>query len=66
MQQLLLPHVTAYVFTCCLLCVYMPAIDRSLSDCIVYTCRRLIDLSPICRYTELKESVLHEKRRFPP
>ena len=26
--------------------VYMPAIDRSLSH-IVYTCRRLIDLSPI-------------------
>ena len=24
---------------CCLLCIYMPAIDRSLSDCCVYTCR---------------------------
>ena len=23
-----------YVLRCCLLCIYMPAIDRSLSDCI--------------------------------
>ena len=27
------------------ICRYMPAIDRPLSDCIVYTCRCLIDLS---------------------
>ena len=29
-----------YVFFCCMLCIHMPTIDRSL----VYTCRRLIDL----------------------
>ena len=28
----------------------MPAIDRSLPVCCVYTCRRLIDLSNDCRY----------------
>ena len=40
-----------FVYTCrrlidlsLLLCIYMPAIDRSLC-CFVYTCRRLIDLS---------------------
>ena len=30
-----------------LYCIHMPAIDRSLSDCFEYTCRRLIDLSLI-------------------
>ena len=33
-----------YAKRCCLLRIYMPAIDRSLS-LSVYTCRRLIDLS---------------------
>ena len=33
-----------YVFDALLLCIHMPAIDRSL---FVYTCRRLIDLSLI-------------------
>ena len=37
---------TLYVERCCLLCIYMPAIDRPLyAVCFVYTCRRLIDLS---------------------
>ena len=31
-------------------CIDMLGIDRSLSDCIVYTCRRLIDLSLIALY----------------
>ena len=32
----------------------MPAIDRSNDDCIVYTCRRLIDLTTIdCRCADL-------------
>ena len=34
------------MFFCCLVCIYMPAIDRSIYlSWFVYTCRRLIDLS---------------------
>ena len=44
-QQYLPQTWDPYVCRCCLICIYMPAIDRSLSY-IVYTCRRLIDLSP--------------------
>ena len=48
--EMLAPYVfdVSFVYTCrrlidlSLLCIYMPAIDRSL--CIEYTCRRLIDL----------------------
>ena len=40
---------------CRLLCIYMPAIDRSLS---VYTCRRLIDLLNDCRYVLLNLTFL--------
>ena len=53
-----------YVIDISLPCIHMPAIDRSLSDCIVYTCRRLIDLSNDCRYTEEEKSYILGRAKF--
>ena len=52
---------------CCLLCIYLPAIDRPLAVdavCFVYTCRRLVDLSLIAGYNAIRTSHNPVSRAF--